>query len=252
MNENEHVCAYCGAPASHQTKSGKWCCCEERHRCPEVRRKNSEGVRLAHKSRPSWYLSGHHRSSKKGRREDRIDFACKFCGGFFIKKTKGFRTYHEKHCSKNPDYTPAIKHHHSDETKKRLSECAKQRHLGGYECGCKGGHGKRGYYKGFYCMSSWELAFVYYHLYHHHSIEQCKEHFEYMFNGKSRKYTPDFKIDGVYYEIKNYMRPETQSKIDQFPKEKTLIVILGKEDNKKYIDFIVEKEGPDFCERLYE
>ena len=40
MNE-EHVCAYCGAPATYQLKNGKWCCHQYITQCPEIRMKNS-------------------------------------------------------------------------------------------------------------------------------------------------------------------------------------------------------------------
>lgn len=251
MNEETHTCAYCGAPATYQTRMGKWCCCEKKNQCPEIRRKNSEGLKRAHKNKPVW-LPTPHSAWNKGLTMPKGDFTCQFCGIEFLNRDKAFRTYHERHCEQNPNALPIHKRIFTEKDRKVLSEGAKRRQLGGYEHGRKGGHGRRGYYKGFYCMSSWELAFVYYHLSQQHPIEQCREHFEYFLDGKKRTYTPDFKIDGVYYEIKNYMRPETQSKIDQFPKDKKLVLILGESENRKYLDFITEREGPDFCERLYE
>jgi hypothetical protein len=49
-------------------------------------------------------------------------------------------------------------HSHTEETKQKLSKVAKERNLGGYVKGS--GRGKKGWYKGIFCDSSWELAFV--------------------------------------------------------------------------------------------
>lgn len=71
-------------------------------------------------------------------------------------------------------------------------------------------------------------------------------------NDKVHHYTPDFKIDGVYFEIKNWHRPDTDFKINQFPKDKTLILIDGIEQNKKYLDYVENIYGKNFYEVLYE
>lgn len=251
-SRGDHVCVYCGGHADFQLKDGRWCCHEKKGSCPEIRRKNSEGCKRAYATGRKKSSTLGHKAWNKGLTQPKDDFVCKFCGIEFLNRGKAFRTYHERRCEKNPNALPIHKRVFTEKDRKILSERAKRNKIGGYENGCKGGHGKRGYYRGFYCMSSWELAFVYYHLSQQHPIEQCREHFEYFLDGKKRTYTPDFKIDGVYYEIKNYMRPDTQSKIDQFSKDKKLVLILGENENKKYIDFITEREGPDFCKRLYE
>lgn len=134
--------------------------------------------------------------------------------------------------------------HISEDTRAKL-----KKHAGGYRKNA--GRGKRGYYKGLYCMSSWELAFVYYQLEHGKEVLQCTERFEYTMNGEIHHYTPDFIIDGVYYEIKNWHRPDTDFKIKSFPIDKQLILIEGKE-NEKYINFVKEKFGENFYEVLYE
>lgn len=64
-------------------------------------------------------------------------------------------------------------------------------------------------------------------------------------------YMPDFKIDGVYYEIKNWHRPDTDFKISQFPKDKKIILIEGG-DNQKFITYAKNKYGEKFYETLYE
>ena len=170
---------------------------------------------------------------------------CKFCQKPFLNKCA--KSFHERFCFKNPnkEIKPV-----SEEAKKKIGEASRKRGAGGYEVGKLGGKGKRGYYKGLYCMSSWELAFVYYYLEHGSIVEQCKEHFPYEMNGKKHLYTPDFIVDGIYYEIKNWHRPDTDFKIAAFPKDKKLILIEGSQNNV-YLNFVKEKWGNNFWEHLY-
>ena len=177
-----------------------------------------------------------------------INYTCKFCGKSFFQKPKDHRTTHEKYCKANPN---SIERSYklSIEGRKKLSEHMKL--LGGYENGCKGGRGHSGWYKGYYCMSSWELAWVYFQLSQGKKIKRCKEFFYYEMDGKRKKYFPDFVMDGIYYEIKNYNRPDTIYKVNQFPKDKKLVLILG-EENKPFLDFVESREGSKFWEKLYE
>ena len=69
---------------------------------------------------------------------------------------------------------------HSDETKKLLRDKAIKHGLGGYVQGS--GRGKKGWYKGFFCDSSWELAYVVYCLDHKINITR---------NTKKTKYVWD-------------------------------------------------------------
>lgn len=156
-----------------------------------------------------------------------IMYECEFCGKVTSSKNGNF--FHSYYCKKNPD--------------------RKVYKGGGYRR--KAGRGKRGYYKGLYCMSTWELAWVVYQLEHNKKVEQCKEQFEYTMNNEIHHYTPDFIIDGIYYEIKNWHRPDTDFKISQFPKDKTLILIEG-EENGKYLNYAIEKYGKNFYDILYE
>lgn len=52
-----HTCDYgCDNEAHYQLKNGKWCCSDSYNKCPEIKKKNSNGVRKAHKD-PSKYNS---------------------------------------------------------------------------------------------------------------------------------------------------------------------------------------------------
>lgn len=114
------------------------------------------------------------------------------------------------------------------------------------------GRGKMGHYKGYYCRSSWELAWVVYQLEHNVIPIQCNEYFEYMIENETHKYYPDFKIGKTYYEIKGAHYNKWEYKKEQFPKDKTLVIIDGKKEIKPYLQYVEEKYGKEFWKVLYE
>lgn len=131
---------------------------------------------------------------------------------------------------------------HTDEQKQKIAL------KGGYREGS--GRGKSGWYKGYYCDSSWELAFVIYNLEHDIKFERNKKQFAYIFEGKRHNYIPDWIVNNEYVEIKGYWTEQWQAKLEQFPKEETLIV-LTKIEMQHYIDYVIEKYGKDYI-NLYE
>lgn len=208
------------------------------------------------------------------------EFICKFCGK--VCKNANSHRNHQRLCKMNPDrhyvshtigltawnkgmtketneivaqiaktqsekYSGENSHwfgkHHTEETIKKMRQTS-----GGYRIGS--GRGKHGMYKGFYCDSSWELAFVIYNLEHNIKFERNKRKFNYTFEGQDRTYLPDFIVDGAYVEIKGYWNTQWQAKLDQFPSEEKLI-ILTKKDMKMYFDYVIDKYGKDFVS-LYE
>lgn len=129
---------------------------------------------------------------------------------------------------------------HTEETKAKIAI------HGGYRKGS--GRGKKGWYKGYFCDSSWELAYVIYNLDHGIKFERNKEKFKYIFEGKEYSYLPDFIVDGKYVEVKGYWTKQWQAKLDQFPRE---LSIIGKEEIKTYLEYVENKYGRDFI-KLYE
>ena len=114
-----------------------------------------------------------------------------------------------------------------------------------------GGRGKKGWYKGFWCDSSWELAWVIYSLEHNIKFERYHGFFKYEFNGKVHKYYPDFLLeDGTIIEIKGFSTAQWNAKVSQLPKNVKL-VLLNKEMIQPYLKYVTEKYGKDFV-RLYE
>ena len=78
------------------------------------------------------------------------------------------------------------------ERRNKISKFAKERGFGGYVK--NSGRGKKGWYNGYWCDSSWELAWVIYNLEHNINFKRNDEKFKYVFNEKIMNYLPDFKI----------------------------------------------------------
>lgn len=135
---------------------------------------------------------------------------------------------------------------HTQAAKDKLSEVAKARGLGGYIEGS--GRGKKGRYKGFYCDSSWELAYIIYCLDHNIKIERNTEKFEYTINEQVKNYLPDFLVEGEYVEIKGYNTEEWQAKLSHFPHN---IKVLYEAEMQQYIQYAQTTYGKDFIS-LYE
>ena len=111
------------------------------------------------------------------------------------------------------------------------------------------GKGKMGWYKGIYCNSSWELAWVVYSLEHNVKFKRNTLGFEYIFNGKTYKYYPDFNVgEHSYVEVKGWNSPKWEAKKQQF---KYNLEIIGRDEMKKYLAYVIDKYGKNFTD-LYE
>lgn len=132
------------------------------------------------------------------------------------------------------------------ERRKKLSEHAKKNNYGGYIKGS--GRGKSGWYKNYWCDSSWELAFVVYNLEHNVEFKRNEERFEYYWKDKKHIWIPDFIVNDVYYEIKGYWTDQCQSKFDSFKKP---LKILYQKEMKDILNYVTIKYGKDYI-KLYE
>lgn len=153
-------------------------------------------------------------------------YTCKVCG-------KTFNKFDNRNISGQIYCSKECKH-------KFLSE-----HTGGYRKGC--GRGKSGWYKGIYCDSSWELAFVIYHLDNNLYIERCKEKRKYIYNNTEHIYIPDFITNEGIIEIKGYKTKQWEIKENSNPD----IKVLYKNDIKFYLDYVKQKYGNDYI-KLYD
>lgn len=110
------------------------------------------------------------------------------------------------------------------------------------------GTSKRGWYKGIFCGSSWELAWVIYHLENGIDFKRNTVGFEYTFGGKIRRYYPDFLVGDTFIEIKNYKTEQVEAKTNQFPNK---LSVLYKKDLKTIFEYVEKKYGKDYI-KLYD
>lgn len=211
-------CEKCGEEVEVKFGSGKFCS----RKCANSRVHSAETI---NKIKESVITSDAYRQGKmslscgeKTQHEDRI---CPICSTSFRRTIRDKQKFCSVKCShKNPL-------------------------AGGYRLGS--GRSKSGWYRGFYCGSTWELAFLIWALDHKMPVERCTEKFKYEFEG-TRTYLPDFVIGDMFVEIKGYDTDQTRAKIAQFPKK---LVVLREDDLEPIFSYVKITYGADFYE-LYE
>jgi len=176
-------------------------------------------------------------------------FICPHCKTVAYSKKLSIKN-HERRCPSNPTPASVIyghwkNKHHSEKTKQRLSQVAKERKLGGYVKGS--GRGKKGWYKGFFCDSSWELAYVIYCLDHRIDIKRNIEKRQYTWQGVVKNYIPDFIVEGTIVEVKGYKTEQWLAKLEANPDVK----VLYEKDLEPIIEYVTNKYSKDFI-NLYE
>lgn len=118
---------------------------------------------------------------------------------------------------------------------------------GGFRQGSS--RGRSGWYKGYWCDSSYELAWVIYQLDHGVEFVRNKEGFHYEFEGKAHKFYPDFIVNDKYIEIKNFSSAQLEAKLKWFPHD---IVVLYKKDLTAELEYVRNKYGKDFIKKYDE
>lgn len=235
INNDKEYCNYCGELAFFYVGKNKTpCCCDSKNKCPEIRKRNSEGLRKAHSNKKNWF-NPDYTGWSKGLTKETSESVRK------ISKTL------KKHLEDGTVIPSFTGRKHSEETHRKWKL---NPNMGGLRVGS--GKGIKGWYKGFYCRSTWELAWLVYQLDHGITVSKCDRYFTYFHENLEHKYYPDFKIESTYYEIKGLRDDRVDSKIAQFPKEETLILIEGYEDNKPFLDYCTDKYGTEFWKLLYE
>ena len=122
----------------------------------------------------------------------------------------------------------------------------RKKNKGGYREGS--GRSKSGWYKGYYCGSSYELAWVIYNIDHQIKFERNLKGFDYKFEENAYKYYPDFIIGTIYYEIKGFKRKADDAKFKYFPHT---LNVLFKKELKEIFEYVESMYGKNFIE-LYE
>ena len=130
---------------------------------------------------------------------------------------------------------------------RKLSENAKKNKTGGLKPETTHKYYKRGYYKGIWCDSSWELAYLLYNLDHNISIERNHKSIEYIFEGQKYNFYPDFIVNGQLVEIKGFYTPKNIAKREQIKN----VLFIGRTYIKPYLKYAEKKYGKDYI-KLYE
>ena len=159
---------------------------------------------------------------------------CENCG-----KEYTFKDYKSpKYCCK--DCGLIAKH-------RKLSVAAVKNKFGGLNPETTHKSYKRGYYKGIWCDSSWELAYLLYCFDNNISVERNNKYFEYEFEGKIYKFYPDFIVDGKLVEIKGFYTPKNKVKLEKFPN----VLFIDRKLIQPYLKYAIEHYGKNFT-NLYE
>lgn len=124
-------------------------------------------------------------------------------------------------------------------------------HIGGYRQGS--GRSKSGHYKGIYCGSTYELAWIIYRLDHNLPVKRFDG---YILYNDNRKYYPDF-IDGnCIIEIKGWLSKDTKILVQEKNNAAHAIgydiKVLFKEDLQQEFSWVKEKYNTDKFYTLYD
>lgn len=242
--ERKLVCQRCGKEyilnltdkEFENNKYSKFCsrsCANTRQHSKETKKKISDGIKKSEIYKTNNLLAIQKRVKEKDNNTifDKnghkiYHYICKECGKEYTNLDN--RNINSKiYCSKE------CKH-------KYLSE-----HTGGYRIGS--GHSKSGWYKGIRCDSTWELAFLIYHLDNNLYIERCNEQRKYIWKGKEHIYYPDFITDKGIIEIKGYKTKQSEEK----RKQNQDIINIFEDDIKFYLDYVQNKYNKPLIE-LYD
>lgn len=101
------------------------------------------------------------------------------------------------------------------------------------------GRSRSGYWKGFFCNSTYELVYYIYMSEHGYKIERNTKAYEYEWKGSKRLYYPDFILNDNLVEIKGYWTPQVQAKIDAVTDKE--LSVLYYEDLEPMMDWIDSK-----------
>jgi endogenous inhibitor of DNA gyrase (YacG/DUF329 family) len=224
-NLNPNKCGYCNTNLEYSRRNNKFCSTK----CAAIENQKFGG----HKK---WDIEGKKRLSELAKKQIRVktrkSILCPHCNNNFLKTEKSKQIYCSQNCRN--EYV-------------KVNGLLKGKR-GGYRE--KGGRGKQGWYKGYYCNSSWELAWVIFNLEHNIKFKRNTAGFPYVYNNKSYNFYPDFILESTneYFEIKGYLDNKNKAKINSFPFK---LNVIDKHKIKMYIDYVTSKYGKDFI-NLYE
>lgn len=137
----------------------------------------------------------------------------------------------------------------TEEEKQKISQTMKNNpNAGGLRHGS--GKGKKGWYNGFFCDSTYELVYVIYNLDHNIRFKRSKLKYQYEYNNEIHNYYPDFELeDGSLVEVKGYYNKQVEAKINSVNDRK--ITLLMQEDLQYAFEYVKENYTYDKLEDLY-
>lgn len=225
----KHTCENCGKVMTEKYGSGRFCS----RSCANSRK---------------------HSQDTKDKIRDSVIRTAKPPIGLTANKILAAKRYHENAVNRyynNPKYCVICGEIIAYEKRHRLTcsdKCYKIT-CGGLRQGS--GTGKHGWYKGIYCDSSYELAYVIYNLDHNIEFERNKKKYPYIgSDNKLHNYYPDFIEGGTLIEIKGYLTSDVFLKIsaiDDFP-----IKLLTYVEMLPYIKYVQETYNCKDITTLYE
>lgn len=250
-NKNPKCCIYCNAPISYERKSAKFCnsSCAAKYnnqkrkesgwkRTEESKKKVSNTLKNREYLRPCIKCGKIIKSHSSGtniicdackniRQTSKLIKTCCVCNKEFqLNNYKSCRKTCCKKCQSQLGYQTKILNNLDH---------------GGYRQNSNKQYG--GYYKGIWCDSRWELAYLIYHLDHNIPIKRCTNYFIYSDNeNKIRKYYPDFIINNsTYVEIKGRWRDNLNKKINAVKTTGSQIIVLFKKEIQLYLKYCYNK-----------
>lgn len=217
------ICLNCSTPISYKNRANKFCghaCAASftnrgREHSPETKAKQSVASKAVTAAWTEEFREGRRRLAMTtiGKRT-RIEHPCPQCG----KSILGPRVSCSIQCYK---------------------EGAQRRALDAIGTG----RGRRGRYQGIDCQSSYELAFVIWHLDRGYKIERSTLSITYRYGDRWRKYRPDFSIGEVTYEIKGYMDKLSKAKFKAIRKTGIAFELILATDINPYLDYVCLRYG---------
>lgn len=104
----------------------------------------------------------------------------------------------------------------------------------------QGTYGKCGYYKGIFCGSTWELAFLIFNLDRGNEIKRCELTFRYELEDGIHTYFPDFIMDNIIYEVKGREYGSLVEKNEAVEKAGYEIIMIKKKEINPIIKVVKE------------
>jgi hypothetical protein len=212
-------CAYCNQEAEFQLKNGKWCCSRSWNQCPELRKRNSLGLKLA-------FPDGHqknigHVAWNKGLTKETDERVRRY-------STKLRNEKISKSLIGNLKVTGKASTPEKEQLRRqKISQTCKLKGIGGYRE--NSGRCRKVLYKNIPIQGSYEFLFLKFLDRQKILWNKNKSYFKYDWQNKSHKYLPDFYLPefDCYIEVKGYVIEKDIAKWSQFPHQ--LFVVTGKE-----------------------